>query len=416
MISHVGQRSPVTAALGASDVGLHGEHKVLDCSGLPLKSGEEATDFEDVSQSDAVRGFVVELASHAPWDGDIKKEKKRFDALRHKISKSYRVISNLDRSVAQRTMNDDRQVFPPISAILRTYNSLVSQGVVKHDPALKSLFIRKEVTPRPLKSRRTFLAAAPRHTKTESSARPNDRRVAPRAPPPRQHRRPPGPRIHAAPCASVPTSLHPRPPRAPSPPFPDWARRPSSKPPPPLSLLAAGATRTRSRSPAQVRSWSGVLVVTVFTAPGAFSCPRDCHYCPNERDANGNQLLPRRRAPPPATRPRRGSRRRCRPPRSPAPPPQHARTRAHTRTLSTAAQSRCVEPRGKASRARAVRTRSCGHVRAAAPSCGRDRNSRRHSVRVRMRAHCARAYAVERGERNCVKNVEGRGEGEKEED
>ena len=218
MISHVGQRSPVTAALGASDVGLHGEHKVLDCSGLPLKSGEEATDFEDVSQSDAVRGFVVELASHAPWDGDIKKEKKRFDALRHKISKSYRVISNLDRSVAQRTMNDDRQVFPPISAILRTYNSLVSQGVVKHDPALKSLFIRKEVTPRPLKSRRTFLAAAPRHTKTESSARPNDRRVAPRAPPPRQHRRPPGPRIHAAPCASVPTSLHPRPPPRPLPP------------------------------------------------------------------------------------------------------------------------------------------------------------------------------------------------------
>ena len=218
MISHVGQRSPVTAALGASDVGLHGEHKVLDCSGLPLKSGEEATDFEDVSQSDAVRGFVVELASHAPWDGDIKKEKKRFDALRHKISKSYRVISNLDRSVAQRTMNDDRQVFPPISAILRTYNSLVSQGVVKHDPALKSLFIRKEVTPRPLKSRRTFLAAAPRHTKTESSARPNDRRVAPRAPPPRQHRRPPGPRIHAAPCATVPTSLHPRPPPRPLPP------------------------------------------------------------------------------------------------------------------------------------------------------------------------------------------------------
>mmetsp|Transcript_40354 Transcript_40354/g.95890 ORF Transcript_40354/g.95890 Transcript_40354/m.95890 type:complete len:752 (+) Transcript_40354:178-2433(+) len=43
----------------------------------------------------------------------------------------------------------------------------------------------------------------------------------------------------------------------------------------------------------EVRSWSGVLVVTLFTAPGKFSCPMDCHYCPNEVDANGTQLLPR---------------------------------------------------------------------------------------------------------------------------
>jgi ELP3 family radical SAM enzyme/protein acetyltransferase len=31
-----------------------------------------------------------------------------------------------------------------------------------------------------------------------------------------------------------------------------------------------------------VRSWSGVVVVTVVTSPGKFSCPNDCHYCPNE--------------------------------------------------------------------------------------------------------------------------------------
>lgn len=31
-----------------------------------------------------------------------------------------------------------------------------------------------------------------------------------------------------------------------------------------------------------VRTNSGVLVVTVLTAPGRFSCPHDCHYCPNE--------------------------------------------------------------------------------------------------------------------------------------
>ncbi|KAF8821194.1 elongator complex protein ELP3 [Cardiosporidium cionae] len=31
-----------------------------------------------------------------------------------------------------------------------------------------------------------------------------------------------------------------------------------------------------------VRSNSGVLVITVLTSPGQFSCPKDCHYCPNE--------------------------------------------------------------------------------------------------------------------------------------
>ena len=31
-----------------------------------------------------------------------------------------------------------------------------------------------------------------------------------------------------------------------------------------------------------VRSESGVLVVTVLMSPGKFSCPKNCHYCPNE--------------------------------------------------------------------------------------------------------------------------------------
>ena len=31
-----------------------------------------------------------------------------------------------------------------------------------------------------------------------------------------------------------------------------------------------------------IRSNSGVVVITVVTAPGPFSCPQDCHYCPNE--------------------------------------------------------------------------------------------------------------------------------------
>jgi elongator complex protein 3 len=42
-----------------------------------------------------------------------------------------------------------------------------------------------------------------------------------------------------------------------------------------------------------VRSWSGVLVVTIFTSPGQFSCPRDCYYCPNEVDENGTSTQPR---------------------------------------------------------------------------------------------------------------------------
>lgn len=42
-----------------------------------------------------------------------------------------------------------------------------------------------------------------------------------------------------------------------------------------------------------VKSHSGVLVITVLTSPGKFSCPKDCHYCPNEVDKNGNPVMPR---------------------------------------------------------------------------------------------------------------------------
>jgi ELP3 family radical SAM enzyme/protein acetyltransferase len=36
-----------------------------------------------------------------------------------------------------------------------------------------------------------------------------------------------------------------------------------------------------------IRSWSGVLVVTIVLRPDKFSCPYDCKFCPNETKANG---------------------------------------------------------------------------------------------------------------------------------
>ena len=49
------------------------------------------------------------------------------------------------------------------------------------------------------------------------------------------------------------------------------------------------------------RSYSGVNVITVMTPPEwiengnikRFSCPYDCHYCPDERDEKGKQIQPR---------------------------------------------------------------------------------------------------------------------------
>jgi hypothetical protein len=75
---------------------LRGDHKVLDSSGQPFRSGEDPSDCEDATHDDALRGFVMDLASHGPWDGDIKKEKKRFDSVRHRISKTHRVCTRRD--------------------------------------------------------------------------------------------------------------------------------------------------------------------------------------------------------------------------------------------------------------------------------------------------------------------------------
>lgn len=39
------------------------------------------------------------------------------------------------------------------------------------------------------------------------------------------------------------------------------------------------------------RSHSGVLVITSFFGPGEFSCPKDCHYCPNQPGIARSYLL-----------------------------------------------------------------------------------------------------------------------------
>ena len=39
------------------------------------------------------------------------------------------------------------------------------------------------------------------------------------------------------------------------------------------------------------KSHSGVLVITVFMGPGPFSCPKDCHYCPNQPGIARSYLL-----------------------------------------------------------------------------------------------------------------------------
>ena len=43
----------------------------------------------------------------------------------------------------------------------------------------------------------------------------------------------------------------------------------------------------------QMRSNSGVLVVTIVLAPHKFSCKYDCSYCPQETDLDGNPTQPR---------------------------------------------------------------------------------------------------------------------------
>ena len=39
------------------------------------------------------------------------------------------------------------------------------------------------------------------------------------------------------------------------------------------------------------KSHSGVLVVTVFFGPGQFSCPKNCHYCPDQPGIARSYLL-----------------------------------------------------------------------------------------------------------------------------
>eukprot|EP00386_Alphamonas_edax_P007793 GDKI01025875.1.p1 GENE.GDKI01025875.1~~GDKI01025875.1.p1 ORF type:complete len:676 (-),score=224.58 GDKI01025875.1:26-2053(-) len=47
-------------------------------------------------------------------------------------------------------------------------------------------------------------------------------------------------------------------------------------------LIIPNATMEQLFIKKSVRTTSGVVVITVLTAPGPFSCPEDCHYCPNE--------------------------------------------------------------------------------------------------------------------------------------
>ena len=58
--------------------------------------------------------------------------------------------------------------------------------------------------------------------------------------------------------------------------------------------LTSNATLDRYFVKLPVRSWSGVLVVTIVLRPDKFSCPFDCKYCPNETIANGADInMPR---------------------------------------------------------------------------------------------------------------------------
>eukprot|EP00392_Amoebophrya_sp_AT5.2_P000039 g39.t1 len=47
-------------------------------------------------------------------------------------------------------------------------------------------------------------------------------------------------------------------------------------------VLPKGTAVERILKKKSVRSNSGVVVITVVTAPGKFSCPHDCYYCPDE--------------------------------------------------------------------------------------------------------------------------------------
>ena len=54
-----------------------------------------------------------------------------------------------------------------------------------------------------------------------------------------------------------------------------------------------GQTFSRFLIKRSVRSQSGVLVVTITLSPNKFSCSKDCYYCPQETDLQGNHTQPR---------------------------------------------------------------------------------------------------------------------------
>jgi hypothetical protein len=107
------------------DFGLHGDHKVLDSAGLPLRSGDETSDFEDDIPSDKLGSFVLDLASHGSLgqDGDIKKEKAlRCNSLLHQQDTSGRPLPEFPDSkslsnAALKTLSK-WQVFPSIPPYL----------------------------------------------------------------------------------------------------------------------------------------------------------------------------------------------------------------------------------------------------------------------------------------------------------
>ena len=171
---------PPTPALSAKAVrasastGLHGGHSVQSAPARDLEDAGEGVADSSVghalaaAQSRAVESYLMDLDAEGGWEGlDQKAGRQRLERLRVELGRRHKIT-------------------PPVSSLVRAYQSLVARGALAENTGLRKLLVRKE-------------------------------------------------------C----------------------------------------------------RSWSGVLVVTLFTAPGNFSCPMDCHYCPDERDANGTQLLPR---------------------------------------------------------------------------------------------------------------------------
>ena len=142
------------------------------------------------------------------------------------------------------------RLVPSNSALVRAYNALVEQGKLAGKPGLRSLLVRKEC-----RSWSGVLVVTlftgycfPTHAFIQSKPQKETSTVT-------------------APVANFDARVttRRRQPRR------DWARH-------------KGSSRFLNYAH---------FVVCNSTAPGNFSCPMDCHYCPNEVDSNGTQLLPR---------------------------------------------------------------------------------------------------------------------------